>query len=97
MADMYAGYQGPSIFDDRIGLVYWNAQEQIYEKRNVTNSGGSLFNSLDGSDGGYFLPAGWFNDTYNAVTGKYGKNSTWIIAAAIAVFILIVYLIFRRK
>lgn len=97
MANMYAGYQGASIIDDNIGLVYWNAQEQMYEKRSVTNKGNSLSNSLDGSDGGYSLPKDWFNDSYNAVTGKFGINNTWLIIAAIAVLGFIAFLIFRRK
>jgi len=97
MANMYAGYQGPSIYDDVLGLVYWNAAEQQYEKRTgYFNENGALSFSLDGQNGGYDLPKNWFNDKYNALTGKYG-NSPWPIIAALSVIGLIAYIIFRKK
>lgn len=96
MADMYAGYQGPVINDDKLGQVHWNAVDQVYEKRNVTNAEGRYYNNLDGSDGGFWLPKNWFNDGYNLKTGKLNSGSYWPLIAGLAVIALILYLIFRK-
>jgi hypothetical protein len=96
MPSIYDGYQGATIMDDNLGLMHWNAVEQLYEKRNVTNAEGRMYNNLDGSDGGFWLPKNWFNDKYNLKTGTF-SGSIWPALAGLAVIALILYLIFRKK
>lgn len=89
-------YKGPTCQDDQRGPMYWNATEQLYEVRTgYTNSDGKISYNLDGKGGGYDLPANWFNDSYNALTGKFTSN-TWKYIAIGAVAAIVLYIIIKK-